>query len=178
MGDADSCLLHDTKNAFNLKQQVNIPMHNLGHTLDLIITENSEGYGVPDPYLSDHQFITIQQTECKPIVQQLLTKHRRIPTDIMQGFNRHLNNQSILETNDLDQALNQFRSELQRTLDQIAPEKPMKGRNRNKKPWCDKELYDQRRIMKNRERVWLKYWDAAQWKAYTRERINSTLCSN
>ena len=43
-------------------------------------------------------------------------------------------------------------------------------RNRNKKPWFDKELYDQRRIMKNRERVWLRYKYAAQWKAYTRER--------
>ena len=38
--DADSCLLHATINAFNLKQQVNIPMHNLGNILNLIITEN------------------------------------------------------------------------------------------------------------------------------------------
>ena len=66
----------------------------------------SEGYGVekiPGPYLSDHWFITIQLTECKSKVKQLLTKHRRIPTDIMQGFNRHFNNHSVLETTDLDQ---------------------------------------------------------------------------
>ena len=77
--------------------------------------------------------------------------------DIMQEFDKHFNNQSILETTDLDQAINQFRSELQRTLDQIAAEKLMKMRNRNRKLWFNKELYDQRRIMKNRERVWLKY---------------------
>ena len=46
----------------------------------------------------------------------------------------------------------------------------MKMRNRNKKPWFDKELYDQRRIVKDGERVWLRYQNAAQWKAYTRER--------
>ena len=46
----------------------------------------------------------------------------------------------------------------------------MKMTNRNKKPRFDKELYDQRRIMKNRERVWLKYRNTAQWKAYTTER--------
>ena len=46
----------------------------------------------------------------------------------------------------------------------------MKMRNRNKKPWFDKELYDQRRKVKNRERVWLRYQNAAQWKAYTGER--------
>ena len=107
--DADSCLLHDTINAFNLKQQINIPMNNLGHILDLIITENSEGYVVekiiPALYLSDHQFITIQLTERKPKVQPLLTKHRRIPIDIMQEFDKHFNNQSILETTDLDQAI-------------------------------------------------------------------------
>ena len=64
--DADWCPLHDTINAFNLKQELNIPTHNLGHILDLIITENSEEYGVekiiPSPYLSDHWFITIQLT--------------------------------------------------------------------------------------------------------------------
>ena len=172
--DVDSCLLHDKINAFNLKQQVNIPMHNLGHILDLIITENLQEYGVekiiPGPYLSDHQFTTIQLTECKPEAQQLLTKHRRIPTDIMQGFNRHFSNQSELETTDLDKVIDKFQNELQRTLDQIAPEKLLKSRNRNKKPWFDKELYDQRRMMKNREWVWLKYQNAIQWKAYTRER--------
>ena len=103
--------------------------------------------------------------------------HRRIPTGIMQEFDKHSSNQSILETTDLNQAINQFRSELQRTLNQIAPGKLMKTRNRNKKPWFDKELYDQRRIMKNRERVWLKYCNAAHWKTYTRERnrVNTML---
>ena len=172
--DADSCLLHDTINAFNLKQQVNIPTHNLGHILDLIITETSDKYEVeniiPGPYLPDHRFITIQLTEHKPKVQQLFTKHRKIPADIVNEFDKHFSNQSILETTQLDQAINQFRSEIQRTLDQIAPEKIMEMRNRNKKPWFDKELYDQRRIMKNRERVWLKYKNAAQSKTYTRER--------
>ena len=76
--DVDWCLLQDTINAFNLKQQVNIPTHNLCHILDLIITENSDEYEVekifPGPLLSDHWFITIQLTEHKPKVQQLLTK--------------------------------------------------------------------------------------------------------
>ena len=73
----------DTINAFNLEQQVNITMHNLGQTHDLIVMENSDECQVEKiilgPYISDHQFITIQLTECKCKVQQLLTKHRRIP---------------------------------------------------------------------------------------------------
>ena len=42
--DADSCLLLDSIGAFNLKQQVDILMNNLGHILELIIMENSEVY--------------------------------------------------------------------------------------------------------------------------------------
>ena len=129
-------------------------MHNLGHTLDLIIMENTDEHQVekiiPGPYISDHWLITIQLTEHKLKVEQLLTEHRRIPDDIVQEFDKHFSNQSILETTELVEAINQFICEIQRTLDQIAPEKIIKMRNRNKKAWFDKELYDQRRIMKKR----------------------------
>ena len=88
--DVDSCLILDTIRAFNLKQQVDIPTHNLGHTLDLIIMENSEewqvGKVIPGPYILDHGFITMQLTEHKLKVQQLLTKHRKIPDNIAQEF--------------------------------------------------------------------------------------------
>ena len=43
----------------------------------------------------------------------------------MQEFDRHFYNQSILEATDPDQAINQFRSELKGTLDQISPDKLM-----------------------------------------------------
>ena len=43
-------LLHITINAFNLKHKVNIPTHNLGHILDLIITETSDEYEVAPTY--------------------------------------------------------------------------------------------------------------------------------
>ena len=64
--DTDLCLLLDNISAFNLKQQVDIPMHNLGCTLDIIITENPQEYQVekiiPGPYISDYQFIIMQLT--------------------------------------------------------------------------------------------------------------------
>ena len=148
--NADSCLLLDTITAFNLKHQVDIPTHNPGHTLDLIIMENSE---------EDHWFITMQLTECKCKVQQLFTKYKKIPDNIVQEFHKHFNNQPVLKATNLDETIIQLRCEMQRTLDQIALEKTKKRttENRKKKPWLDNELYDQRRIIKNRERVWLKY---------------------
>ena len=38
--DQDAQILQDTLNAFNLRPHVNIPTHNLGHTIDFIITSN------------------------------------------------------------------------------------------------------------------------------------------
>ena len=38
--DQDAEILEDTLNAFNLKQHVNIPTHNLAHTIDHIIMSN------------------------------------------------------------------------------------------------------------------------------------------
>ena len=58
--DQDAKILQDTLNAFNLKQHVNIPTHNLGHTIDLIITSNDyRGKLIPGPYISDHRMITL-----------------------------------------------------------------------------------------------------------------------
>ena len=142
--------------------------------LDLIIMENSEEYQVekiiPGPNISDHWFITMQYTEHKFKVQQLLTKHRKLSDDIVKEFDKHFNNQPILKATNLDEAINQLICEMQRTLDQIVPEKTKKMQNRKKHPWFDNELYDQRRIMKNKESVWLEYSNPSQWKAYTRER--------
>ena len=76
-------------------------MYNLGHTLDLINMENSAEYQVekiiPGPYISDHQFITIQLTKCKPKVQQLLTKHKKKPDDIVQEFKKHFKTNHYLK---------------------------------------------------------------------------------
>ena len=99
-------------------------MHNLGHTLHLII---------PGPYISDHWFITMQLTEHKPNVQQLFTKHRNIPDDIVQEFDKHFNNQPILKATNLDEAINQLRCEMQGTLNPIAPEKTKKDTKQKEK---------------------------------------------
>ena len=53
--------------AFNLKQHVNIPTHNLGHTLDMIITPATyHGSLIAGPYISDHRFITLETLHTKP----------------------------------------------------------------------------------------------------------------
>ena len=59
--DKDAQTLLNTIAALNLKQHVNIPTHNLGCTLDLIITPATyHGSLIARPYVSDHRFIILE----------------------------------------------------------------------------------------------------------------------
>ena len=63
----DAQILKDSLNAFNLKQHINIPTHNLGYTIDLIITSNNHmGPFIPGLYISDHRMITFSTNIPKP----------------------------------------------------------------------------------------------------------------
>ena len=65
--DQDTQTLLNTLEAFNLTQHVNIPTHNLGHTLDLIITPaTNQGSLIVGPYISHHRFITLETLHTKP----------------------------------------------------------------------------------------------------------------
>ena len=57
-----------------------------------------------------------------------------------------------------------------KALDDIAPLKKVKTTNRKPKAWYDKDLKQQRTIMKNREHKWVKYHEDHLWKAYVGER--------
>ena len=65
--DRDAQILKDTLNSFNLRQHINIPTHNLGHTINLIITPNDfTGSLIPGSYISDHRMITLSTNIPKP----------------------------------------------------------------------------------------------------------------
>ena len=65
--DQDPQTLLNMLEAFNLKQHVNIPTHNLGHTLDLIIAPATyQGSLIAGPYISEHRFITLETLHTKP----------------------------------------------------------------------------------------------------------------
>ena len=78
MEDQDAQILLDTIAAFNLKQHINITAHNLGHTVDQIITAATyEGSLIAGPYLSDHRFIileTTHKTKKRELYKNLLMK--------------------------------------------------------------------------------------------------------
>ena len=169
--DWDAQILKDTLNIFNLKKNINIPTHNLGHTIDLIITSNDYmGPLIPGSYISDHRMITLVTSIHKPKPKARMKKVYNLTDNKVQQFIEEFNNTAILNTSNLTDATNQLNSEILRTMDKIAPQQFMKITSRIKKPWYDNDLKHQKQIVKNRERKWLKYREQPHWKAYKRER--------
>ena len=148
--DQDAQILKDTLNAFNLKQHINIPTHNLGHTINLIITSNNYmGPLIPGSYISDHRMITLSTNIPKPKAK--MKKVCNLTDNKVQQFIEEFNNTAILNTSNLADTTNQLNSEILRTMDKIAPQQ-IKITSRIKKPWYNNNLKHQRQIVKNREK--------------------------
>ena len=168
--DQGAQTLQDTLNAINLKQHVNIPTHNLGHTIDLLITSNDYmGKLIPGSYISDHRMISLNTNIPKPKPKTKIKKVHNLTDNKVQEFMDEFNNIPILNSSNLNDATNQLNSKICRTIDKIAPQ-VKKINLRIRKHWYDVDLKHQRHIVKNRERKWLKYRAQSHRKAYKRER--------
>ena len=153
------------------KQHVNIPTHNLGHTIHLIITSNDYmGKLIPGSYISDHRMLTLNTNIPKPKPTTEIKSVCNLTDNKVQEFMDEFNNIPILNSSNLNDATNQLNSEILRTIDKIAPQQVKKITLRIRKPWYDSDLKHQRHIVINRERKWLKYREQSHWKAYKKER--------
>ena len=168
--DHDAQTLLNTLEAFNLKQHVNIPTHNQGHTLDLIITPATyQGSLVVGPYISDHRFITLETLHIKPKPKLEKRTLQKFTNDTALQFINEFNNTPILESTTLDMATEQLNNEMLKTIEKTALASTKTITSRHKKPWYDEGLKNQRRIMKNRERKWIRFKEEQHWKAFKRE---------
>ena len=139
-----------TIEAFRMKQHIKLPTHQLGHTLDLIATESSTKLTcapIPGPYLSDHrnhQQETDKKLQCK--------EYRKLTEAAMKEFQQSFNNnQPILDATNLEDAIDQLNDQMLRTLNKVAPLKSRRCVRKTPKPWFNKDLLNQRKIVKNRE---------------------------
>ena len=88
----------------------------------------------------------------------------------LNNFSQLFNNDKILNQPSLDEAVWIFNEEMERTLDEIAPKEKKREHKRQNKQWFTSQLLEQRKIVRNRERVYLAYRENQHWKAFTRER--------
>ena len=106
---------------FNQKQHVNIPTHNLGHTLDMIITPATyHGSLIAGPYILDHSFITLETLHTNPKPKLQKRTLWKFTDDAITQFKSEFNNIPILESTTLDMEDNQLKNEMLKTIEKIA----------------------------------------------------------
>ena len=87
----------------------------------------------------------------------------------MNSFLQKFKNNKILDQSSLEDAVQVFNEEMEKTLDIIAPLEEKKKSKRQNKPWYTSQLLKQRKIVRNRERAYITYRENHHWKAFTRE---------
>ena len=70
---------------------------------------------------------------------------------------------------DLDQLISKLSDEFKHIIDVLAPPKEVILSTHPKQPWFDGAVKTQHKVIRNRERAWLKYKLNSNWLAYKKE---------
>ena len=174
LGNPDSQTYKDTMEALGLTQHIDQATHQLGNTLDHIYTESIDTLEVRHSFigdfLSDHRLVGIE-INIRKMRRQLDSQTRRPFKKLdLNTFKQEFNNEAVTQHRQLDEIWAALEKELTRTLDKLIPEEKHRRKSKPKRPWYNSRLLDQRKIVRNRERVYLTYRQQHQWQAFTRER--------
>ena len=172
--DYNSKIFVDTMEALGLKQHIMEPTHQKGNMLDLIFTETPSQIKVNQlnmlDFISDHRLIAATigvKNDVPKITRKKIRNYKDVsPSTMMENFHPPFLG---LHTN-TNKAQTQLTIQLQEMLDKCVPEKIVKRPKKAQNIWFNDTLWQQCKIVKNRERIWRKYGKQHHWKAYTVER--------
>ena len=147
--------------------------HNLGNTLDLILTDPDllpVSRCICADFVSDHRLVICQTNIANaPLTSKKVQVRKHTPEKLL-AFQQDIDLQPVLDASDLDTAVSLFEEELTNKYNKHFPIIHKTVMERTKVPWYDNELKAQKIKVRNRERVWLKYGEPHQWTAYKTER--------
>ena len=170
----DTVIFNDTMAALGLQQHVQGPTHKMGNTLDLIFSQLETWLTVTGTtthgFVSDHCMVSVELSLKKPIPPIVRKVVRDCSKITPQSFAENYTNPNYDENTTLEEAHNLFEEELLKALNRVAPLKTIKCTNRQKHPWHNQFIKEQKRVVKNREKIWRQYRQEHQWLAYTKER--------
>ena len=170
----DTIIFNDAMSSLGFTQHVNTATHCNGNTLDLIITEDIADFSVRNcvvsDFISDHRIVFCECNIMKPTTPFGKIKIRKKNDDLKQIFQDQFQEHALLEIDNVPQLVENLNCELRRVYDIAMPEKEISSKIRPPMKWFDHEAKQQKIIVRNRERTWLKYGENHQWLAYKRER--------
>ena len=170
----DTVIFSDTMAALGLQQHVQGLTHKMGNTLDLIFsqleTQLTVAGTVTHGFVSDHCMVSIELSLKKPtppIVRKVIRDCSKITP---QSFTESYTTPYYSENTTLNEAYHLFEEELLKALNRVAPLRTIKCTDRQKHPWHNRFIKEQKRVVKYREKIWRQYRQDHQWLAYTKER--------
>ena len=160
--------------AVGLIQHIVKPTNQLENTLDLIYIESLEAIKVLHAFLGDyklnHRLPGIELQLRKQQKKSESTSHRNYRGLNLDTFRKEFSNNRILEKDNLKEAFTEFKEEMTRAPDELAPLED-RGKPKSKsRPWYNSQLLEQRKVTRNRERTFIKYRGNHHWRAFNRER--------
>ena len=170
----DTVIFNDTMAALGLQQHVQGLTHKMGNTLDLIFSQLETRLTVTGTtthsFVSDHCMVLVELSLKKPIPPIVRKVIRDCFKITPQSFAENYTNPNYDENTTLEEAHNLFEEELLKALNRVAPLKTIKCTNRQKHPWHNQFIKEQKTVVKNREKIWRQYRQEHQCLAYTKER--------
>ena len=172
-GDPDAQIFLDTMEALGLDNHVHFATHNRGNTLDLVLAEVLSSLSVVNcrqgPYLSDHWCIELEVTIPKPALKRQTITSCNIKEVVTEDLVKELDLGTI-DGDNANDLVNQLEDKCKRALDTLAPEETKCITIRQKKCWLTKEVLDQKKMVRRREKIWQKYKTDGTWKALVQHR--------
>lgn len=158
-GDRDALQFIDLLASLNLRQHVIGPTHRSGHTLDCLITRETDSFvkstEVSD-MISDHNLILSSLNFSKPIPLRTTLTTRKWRSIDISLFRQDLNDDRILSrcsSDDPSALLNTYNSSLRRILDCHAPQSDKSVLIRPQQLWFSEDLYQARCERRRLDRV-------------------------
>lgn len=148
--------------ATDLIQHVNVPTHDAGHTLDLLISDNSDDFlssvTTNHDLPSDHAAVKCLINVIRPPAQRSTFRTRKIRSIDLPSFKLDILDSPLLTnpSDKLDSLVLQYDSTLQGLLDHHAPEVERSVILRPHAPWYSDTLRDAKQEKRRLERKWQK----------------------
>ena len=159
---ADVSKFHNMLTSSGLSQLVKTPTQRSGHTLDLVITRESEdllsSVHVNNITMSDHAIVTMlvhQKRPPKNLTRSLSRRYRAIDQD---QFDKDLSDQlnNLPKADDVNDTLKSFDDAVLTILDKHAPHVDRVSTTRHRPEWYNSEIDKARRDRRCHERRWRK----------------------
>ena len=173
--DAEANRFKDIMEALGLQQHVSFSMHRYGNTLEHIYTEIGSAvvidYCKEGPILSDHTAVICGTNVQRENITRKEVSYRKIKEIDLKELSRNIKfDPDSYNNKTVDELVIVLEKTLKEALDKHAPEVQRIATVRQKTPWFNQQVLEQKRLVRKRERSWKKYKQQHHWEALSNEK--------